>query len=93
MKLLAVVGLILMIISTMSVAQIRYALANPLTSLDTIAGIAAEIVFIAFLGYKYFSGKNFNFNRSYNYSLVGAKGGKTTKTRKKKSNLNHDGKH
>jgi hypothetical protein len=97
MKLLALVGLILLIISTMSVAQIRYALANPFTSLNTILGIVAEITFISYLGYKYLSGKNlnfrFNFNRSTNYSLAGTKGGKAAKTRRKKSNLNHHGKH
>ncbi len=83
MKFAFVGGLILLVISTISLAQIRYAITNPISSVTTLIGIALEIGLITYIAYHYLSSEG---ERTNTFSLIGTKGGRATKRR---SHLNH----
>ena len=77
MKFALIGGLILLVISTVSLAQIRYALLNPFNSLTTILGVVLEIGLIFYIAYHFISQENQP--SSSGYSLIGIKGGKATR--------------
>lgn len=66
----------LFLVATTSLAQIRYALDNPFTSLNVFLNIA---IFVAFIGVITYYLKTKKKEEESEYKLVGTKGGKARK--------------
>ena len=67
-------------VATLSPAQIRYAVSDPIGSLNVFLNLG---IILAIVAVYYFYRKNKSENSSINndYSLVGTKGGRATKTK------------
>ncbi|MBP9716536.1 MAG: hypothetical protein KBD51_01190 [Candidatus Levybacteria bacterium] len=72
-------------IATLSPAQIRYAVTDPIGSLNVFLNLGIILVIIAV--YYFYRKSNQNSNSNEDYSLVGTKGGRATKikTRRRKN--------
>ena len=72
-------------IATLSPAQIRYAVTDPIGSLNVFLNLGIILAIIAV--YYFYRKSNQNSNSNEDFSLVGTKGGKATKikTRRRKN--------
>ena len=72
-------------IATLSPAQIRYAVTDPIGSLNVFLNLGIILAIIAV--YYFYRKSNQNSNSNEDYSLVGTKGGRATKikTRRRKN--------
>lgn len=70
------IAALLFLVTTTSVAQIRYAIENPFTSISAFINLGILMLFV--LAFIYFRMSN-NKNVGQGYNLMGSKGGKSSK--------------